>query len=433
MRVAKKSFDDFVAGKINSIFCRIFGSADGLPTRECSIGSQPSVCRTADGKLWFPTVAGVGALNPSDVKPNSRAPAVIIESALVDGVEQKTNSLAQDWPAKISVPAGSEQLEIHYTALNFSAPEAVRFKYILDGHETIWTDAKNDRVARYPKLPPGDYNFRVAACNEDGVWNETGAALEITVQPFFWQTNWFRAITLILVLAIVAGIVRYISTQKLQREIQRHKQQETLERERARIARDLHDQLGANLTQVALLGEMAETDKNEPQEIESHAQQISQTARETTRALDEIVWAVNPANDTLEGLTNYAIKYAQEFFALANVRCRVDAPAQLPQISVPPPVRHNVFLAFKEAVNNVVKHAQASEAKIQLKVSPRDFMFEIADDGKGLSDLPSKQNRSGLKNMRKRMEDIGGTFEIVPAREKGTVVKLIAPINLLNC
>jgi signal transduction histidine kinase len=124
----------------------------------------------------------------------------------------------------------------------------------------------------------------------------------------------------------------------------------------------LHDQLGANLTQVALLGEMAEADKNSPDEIESHAKQISETARETTHSLDEIVWAVNPSNDTLEGLANYACKYAQEYLALAGLRYRVDLPTQLPPTPIPPEVRHNVFLAFKEAVNNVVKHAQASKS-----------------------------------------------------------------------
>src|SRR6266478_565137 len=113
------------------------------------------------------------------------------------------------------------------------------------------------------------------------------------------------------------GSVYYVSTQKLQRQLAVMRQQETLEHERGRIARDLHDQLGANLTQVALLAEMAESDKNIPAEVEEHAQQITQTARETTKALDEIVWAINPSNDTLEGLVNYAGKYAQEYFALA--------------------------------------------------------------------------------------------------------------------
>lgn len=432
MRVSKKLLDDFADGRTNFFFCRTYGNADGLPTRECSSGSQPGACRTIDGRLWFPTTKGVASLVPSELKPNSVPPAVMIESVLVDGRQQKTNQLAAAWPQTVTVAPGGDQskvqLEIHYTALDFSAPDLVKFKYRLDGYQNDWTEAGSERVARYPKLPPGKYHFDVVAYNEDGVPNQKSDLLEVIVQPQFWQTWWFRIGAGIVILAMVVGTVRYISTQKLQRQIQRHKQQEALERERARIARDLHDQLGANLTQVALLGEMAEADKHEPQEIESHAQQISQTARETTRSLDEIVWAINPANDTLEGLTNYAIKYAQEFFALADVRCRVDAPPQLPPISIPPEVRHNVFLAFKEAVNNVVKHAEAKEARIRLKLQPDIFILEIEDNGKGIYDLPAKQNRNGLKNMRKRMEDIRGNFEIARAQEQGTIARLIVPL-----
>jgi ligand-binding sensor domain-containing protein/signal transduction histidine kinase len=429
MRILKKSLEDFASGKTNSIFCRTYGKTDGLPTRECSAGSQPAVARAADGRLWFPTTKGVVSVNPTELKPNLQPPTVAIESVLVDGREQKTNQLTSSWRQFITVPPGAEELEIRYSALNFSAPELVRFKCWLEGHEARPTDVGGERIARYPKLPPGDYNFHVSACNEDGVWNEAGSVLEITVQPYFWQTTGFHISAIIVALAIVVAGVRYISTQKLHRQLQAHQQREALEHERARIARDLHDQLGANLTQVALLGEMAEADKHAPEEIESHAQQISTTARETTRSLDEIVWAINPANDTLEGLANYTFKYAQEFLALAGVRCRLDAPAQLPAISIPPEVRHNVFLAFKEAVNNVVKHAQAGEARIRLRFQPNHFIFEIEDNGKGVSDLTTKQDRNGLRNMRKRMENIGGNFEIAPAAGQGTIVRLTVPLE----
>ncbi len=431
MRVAKKSFDGVPGGKL--LDCRTYGKGDGLPTRECSTGSQPAACRGADGRLWFPTVEGVAFVDPSQLQPNRLPPTVMIESIRINGQEQNTNPLAPAWPPAVTIAAGGDrseiQLEIHYTAMDFSAPNLVRFKYQLKGYQNGVTDAGNDRVARYPKLPPGNYTFSVTAYNEDGVRNENDGSFKVIVLPQFWQTGWFQAALVIIILGLVAGLARYVSVQKLRRELQRHKQQEALERERSRIARDLHDQLGANLTQVALLGEMAEADKHAPEEVESHARQISETARETTRALDEIVWAINPANDTLEGVTNYCIKYAQEFFELAGVRCRVDAPAQLPNVSLPPEVRHNVFLAFKESVNNVVKHAQAGEARIHLVLNPDSFVFEITDNGKGLPADGGKPDRSGLRNLRKRMADIGGSFEIGPAPEKGTLVRLTAPIS----
>jgi ligand-binding sensor domain-containing protein/signal transduction histidine kinase len=432
MRILKKSLNDFASGPANTIIsCRTYGKADGLPTRECSIGSQPAACRTSDGRLWFPTTKGIVSVNPADLKPNLQPPTVLIESVLVDGREQKTNLLSSAWQQSVVVPPGGEQLDIHYTGLNFSAPDKVRFKYRLAGHETAWTDAGDGRIARYPGLPPGHYNFQVIGSNEDGVASETGSVLEITVQPQFWQKWWFRTLIILCLVGIVVAVVRYISTQKLRRELQAHKQQEALEKERARIARDLHDQLGANLTQVALLGEMAEADKHLPEEIESHAQQISATARVTTHALDEIVWAINPSNDTLEGLANYACKYAQEYLALAGMRYRADVPAHLPATAIPPDVRHNVFLAFKESVNNVVKHAQASEAWIRLRLSSGGFILEIEDNGRGLGGSPAPQNRNGLRNMKKRMEDIGGEFTIAPGTHGGTLVRLNVPLKII--
>jgi signal transduction histidine kinase/ligand-binding sensor domain-containing protein len=430
MRVAKESLNDFAIGvETNAIACRVYIEEDGLPTRECTQGSQPAACATPNGTLWFPTTAGLAFLNPSTLKPNLLEPPVIIESVSVEGQRQNTNRFVAT-PSELIIPPGKGNLDIHYASLNLGAADRSRFKYRLyEQQETPWKYSESGtRDRSYGRLLPGTYHFEVSACNEDGIWNSHPAMLTIIVQPHLWQRGWFQAAVILGILAIIAGIVYYFSTQKLHRELAVMRQQEALEQERARIARDLHDQLGANLTQVALLGEMAETDKNLPEEVEEHAQQIYQTARETTRALDEIVWAVNPSNDTLEGLANYSGKYAQEYFALAGLRYRVDMPNQLPEVNLPPEVRHNVFLAFKESVNNVVKHAQATEARVRLRLDNGSFTFEIEDNGKGFAGAEKKSGRNGLRNMRKRMEDVGGNFSIGPAAGQGTLVRLTAPV-----
>ena len=427
-RVSESSLAEAAADKDKKISCRIFLS------RECTAGAQPAAIRAHDGKLWFPTIQGLVSLDPADLKQNTNPPPVIIESVLVDGVQlqQKDNPLSSAWTEAVTLTPKNEQLEIHFTALDFSAPKrtrlAVRFKYQLDNRDKTFTDIGDERVAHFNKLPPGDYFFHVIACNEDGFWNNTGARLEIIVQPPFWRKPWFVAATVLLFLGLLAGIIYLISTAKLKRELRALHQKELIERERARIARDLHDQLGANLTQVTLLGEMAEADKDLPEEVVQHAQQICATARETTRSLDEIVWAVNPSNDTLEGLANYACKYAQDYFALANISFRADLPANLPATRILPEVRHNVFLAFKEAVNNVVKHARASKARVWLRLEPEQFILGVEDNGCGLGDVSEKSLRNGLKNMRKRLADVHGQFEIAPGPEGGTMVQLKVPI-----
>jgi ligand-binding sensor domain-containing protein/signal transduction histidine kinase len=431
MRVPKRSLNEFARSHTGSISCRVFGKLDGLPTGECSAGSQPGTCRTTDGTLWFPTIKGLVRVHPSQLQPNTNPPPVIIEAVRVDGRLQTPDTLRAAPPTGITIPAGKVSVEIYFAKLSLSAPESGLFKYRLEGHERDWTEAEAQRrYARYSRLPHGHYRFQVKACNEDGLWNEAPATIELTVLPSFWQTWWFVTGSTVVLLGLIVGSVSYVSTQRLQRQLALLRQQEALEKERARIARDLHDQLGANLTQVALLGELAEADSKLPKEVESHARQICQTARETTHALDEIVWTVNPSNDTLDGLINYVCKYAQDYLGVAGLKYRLDVPSELPSSSITPELRHNVFLAAKEAINNVVKHSRASSAWVRLGLEPHRFILEIEDNGRGLSGNDAKKGRNGLRNMRKRMEEVGGQFEISHRQEGGTRVKLVAPLRV---
>jgi ligand-binding sensor domain-containing protein/signal transduction histidine kinase len=431
MRVSKAALNEFAQGLTNFVYCRTFEKSDGLPASECTFGSQPAACRTHDGKLWFPTINGLVSVDPAAIKPNTNPPPVIIESVFIDSEQQSTNNLGAAPLTNLVIPAGREQLDIHYTSLSLGAADKARFRYWMAPYESHPVEAADRRVAPYPNLPPGKYVFHVTACNEDGVWNGTPATLAITVLPPFWRTSGFIGATVFCLLALIVGVVYYVSTQKLQRQLAGLRQQQALEKERARIARDIHDQLGASLTQVSLLGEMVESDKNSPGEVEAHARQISQTARDTARALDEIVWTVNPSNDTLEGLVNYICKYAQEYLAVAGLRYRLDVPAQLPPAVITPEVRHNVFLAAKEAITNIVRHARATSAFIRLRLEPGSFTLEIQDDGRGIPNLAEKLagSRNGLRNMVKRMEDIGGSFDARPAPEGGTVICLTVPIK----
>lgn len=424
MRVPKKELNDFAQSLTTSISCRAYGTSEGLPTSECTGGSQPAACRTRDGTLWLPTIKGLVSVNPADLKPNTNPPPVVIESVLIGDQLQDTNGLRAKLPETVIVPAGIEHLEIHYTSLNLADPDSgkARFKYRMEEeHETpaAWIEAGSARFVPFRKLAPGSYHFQVTACNEDGVWNERGTTLGLLVEPFFWQTRWFRGTMAFCLLVLITGMVYYFSTQRLQRQLEGLRQQQALEKERQRIARDIHDQLGANLTQVSMLGEMVESDKDSPEEVESHARQISETARDTSRALDEIVWAVNPSNDTLDGLINYFCKYAQEYLTVAGLRYRLDVPDQLPRTPISPDVRHNVFLASKEAVTNIVKHAKASAVWIRMRLEPTRFVLEIEDNGQGMASMDQERarTRNGLSNMRKRLEEIGGSFTISPGAE----------------
>ncbi len=431
LRIAKQALNEFADGSLRTIPCRAYGVGDGLPTFECTTGSQPGAWRSRDGRLWLPTIKGLVYVDPRQLTPNTNPPPVKIETVLID---DEVVPLGFGTNRTVTIRPGQEHLEIQFSSLNLSAPERARFRYRLEGYQKDWTEERNGRVAHYRKLEPGNYTFHVIAANEDEVWNETGSTLDVVVETPFWRTWWFIGIATGGVIGLVAGIVRYVSTQKLRRQLVVLKQQEALEKERARIARDIHDQVGASLTQVALLGELVETDKDDPIEVEGHARQISQTARETTRALDEIVWTVNPQNDTLEGLVNYICKYAQDYLAVADVSYRFDIPAELPPLPIAPDVRHNVFLASKEAVTNIVRHAKAKAAWIRVRLEGSTLILEVEDNGRGVAGLDPEAafRRNGLKNMRKRMEDIGGAFSIGPGGAGGALVCFKVPLGANN-
>jgi signal transduction histidine kinase/ligand-binding sensor domain-containing protein len=432
MRLSKKELGDFDPDRPGFLSCRSYDQKDGLPATECTYGSQPAACRTRVGLLWFPTIAGMVSVNPSEIQPNTNPPPVVIESVYIDQQPQNTNGLRAPSLKSVTVPAGRENLEIHFTSLDLAAADRAIFQYRLEGYQTTnWTLAGKDRLVRYLNLPHGHYQFQVRARNEDGFWNTEGASLNVIVLPPFWETWWFRAGVGAALLGIIIGAVHFISTQKLQQQLADMRQQQALEKERARIARDIHDQVGASLTQLSLLGEMVQADKDHPNEAEDHARQISQTARETARELDEIVWTVNPSNDTLDGLVNYICKNAQEYLAVAGLRYRVDMPADLPPAAISPEARHNVFLAAKEAVTNVVRHARASEAWLRLRLESQRFTLEIEDNGRGPGgkDEKAAASRNGLRNMRRRMEDVGGEFFIGQGSRGGTLVRLTVPLR----
>ncbi len=220
----------------------------------------------------------------------------------------------------------------------------------------------------------------------------------------------------------------------MHRKLERLERQRAVERERTRIAKDIHDDLGASLTRITMLSQSARVEL-EHSPAASDLDRIYDTARELTRAMDEIVWAVNPKHDTLDSLATYLGKFAQDFLAAANIRCRLDVPVHLPPWPLTAETRHNLFLAFKEALNNAVKHAATSEVRISLTLEPIGFALRIEDNGRGFSiaeaeseALPNRArilSGNGLRNMRQRLKEIGGRCEIQSAPGAGTKVVFI--------
>jgi signal transduction histidine kinase len=251
-----------------------------------------------------------------------------------------------------------------------------------------------------------------------------GTSFDDFVIVRFWQTWWFTTLLALFVLAAVGATVRVVERRKYQLQLQRAEQQHALEQERARIAQDLHDELGSTLTRLSLLSGLVRTDKDNPDQVEVHAGKLAQSADQTVRALEEIVWAVRPGSDTLQSLTDYIAHFANELFDGNSTRCRLDLPHDLPATPLPPDVRHNIFLIVKEALTNALKHAGAGEVQVHAKISGDRLEILVQDDGKGFNLSSSEGRRNGLGNMRRRAEAMGGELALQSAAGEGTMVKL---------
>jgi len=290
------------------------------------------------------------------------------------------------------------------------------------------------REASYTYLPPGEYRFRVKAVTETGAETGEMTSLAITVLPRFWKTGWFLGVTSMVAVGALVASVRYLTGRKLQSRLELVERLQAVERERARIARDLHDDLGASLTQIALLSELAKADLDDPDLARTHLNQIFTTAGGLARHLNEIVWTVNPANDTLEQFTSFICKFAQHYLGLAGLRCRLDFPDFLPSYLMLAPERHSLLLATKEALHNIVKHAEAGQVWLRLRLDADVLTLLIEDDGKGsdAESAPAALNSvagDGLSNMRQRMDQVGGRFSKQSRPGGGTIVRLGLPLR----
>ena len=431
-------------GKAEQVRSRIFGPSAGLISLQPNFEYFPSACLGMDGRLWFCMRNGLLMIQPGNIDDHPSPPVVLLERVRVDdrlvarygghlqaqGQGERELLDLHKRTVVLRLPPTHRKVEFEFAALSFASPENVQFRYRLQNFDAEWVEAGAERSAKYPRLPAGKYEFRVLACNDAGVWNETGATLAIEVSPFFWQTVWFRGLMLTMFTAGVIAIVRYVSFRRLRQRMRQLEQQNALHQERVRIARDMHDEVGAKLTRLSLLSDMASGQQELPPAVREDVKEISDTARDTIRAFEEIVWAVNPRNDTLADLAHYLCRFAEDFFEGSRVQCVFDLPTEIPPIALPTEVRHQIFLAAKEAMNNVLKYSRAGQLHLELVLGEDGFDIVIEDDGCGFdSGAPAKRTGggNGLENMRERLSTIGGRFECHSRPGHGTRIVFRVP------
>jgi ligand-binding sensor domain-containing protein/signal transduction histidine kinase len=434
------------------IRCQLVYETDSVPG--AAAYGWPCALKSPDGKLWFGMAAGVVTLDPQRLVVDSTTLPVLIENVAVNGkwVESSKLKVAsaavtgepatfnRQPPAVVRLPSDLRSLEIQFTALNFSAPEKIRFRHRLDGFDRDWVDGGTDRRVTYGHLDYGRYIFRVQAGN-GGRWDTSGAAFGFLIPTPPWRTEWAMAFYVLAAVIIVAGTARLVSNRRLRRRLAVLAQQQAMERERMRIAQDMHDEIGSKLTKISFMSERAKGELQGQEPVARKLNSIANTSRELLQSLDEIVWAVNPHNDTLEHLAAYLGHYATEYLQNTSVECELHIPQNLPHHPLSAEARHNLFLAFEESLNNALKHGRAARICVNMQAGPDHFEINVEDNGcgfdvaavtsakPGATSPAEKRVGNGMQNLQQRLADVGGTCRIRSQPGHGTTVTLTVPLG----
>lgn len=445
-RVSQTTIQKCLAGPQTPFVSKLMSDAK-TASESATVSGGARALLSSEGKLWFATSEGV--LNVDTRRPEIESTPLLLYIEQVTFNNEPPVSVLRNvmWSAAATNKAAVMQLsdlrslEIHFTALSFTSPEKTRFRYKLEGSDSDWVDNGVTRSAKFARLSYGRYVFRVAARNADGSWQEavTNFAFEVPT-PLYLQ-GWAIGLYGVVVIAVVVGIVRVVSHRRLRAALAQMEQLQSLERERMRIARDMHDEIGSKLTKISFLSEHARVDAKTEGPLAGKIESIAETSRELLQTMDEIVWVVNPRNDTLEHLAAYLSHYADEYFQNTSVECEQRLPQAVAHIPLSSETRHNLFLAFEETLNNVLKHSGASKVKIEMAINSPKFEIIVTDNGRGFEagspggngpTLPGARGGrggNGLRNIRQRLTDIGGECAIRSQPGAGTTVALFIRLN----
>ena len=314
------------------------------------------------------------------------------------------------------------------TTKEFAPGVAPGDRLLVEWNEMHTMGVGDYNVARYATLPPGTYQFNVTGVDIMGNYTDARASLSLLVPQPFWRMLWFWCLAVITITGVSIGAGRYLVWHNMRRVMMRLKNEQALEQERLRIAHDIHDDLGARVTQISLMSAMAQNNTSFPEKARADFDRISQMSRELVAALYETVWAVNPENDHLEALGNYLCQIVKQLCERTPVRCRFHVSDLPREIQVSSQTRHNIIMAVKEAVHNVIKHAKATEIAIHMGLDHDRLTISVQDDGCGFQPADSFAG-NGLRNMKRRLESIGGTCSVESNPGKGTAIQMCLVIR----
>jgi signal transduction histidine kinase/ligand-binding sensor domain-containing protein len=386
--------------------------------------------RDVRGAVWFGTPNGLSRLVPTPDQV-SAPPPIWLSGLRIAGESRAVPELGTAAISNLELAPAQNNLQIDFLAIDFNTGEDLRFQYMLDGADRDWGAPTPLRTVNYANLAPGSYRFLVRAVNANGLASLKPAIVSFRVLAPVWRRWWFIAMAVIFVGAGVFSVDRYRlarvrERQQAEADLRRAREDRLveLERVRKRIASDLHDDIGSSLTQISLLSEVLNQriDRDDPAVTQPLAT-IANSSRELVDAMSDIVWAINPKKDHLSDLTQRMRSLASEVFTACNIKFRFRTPEVDVDLPLGANLRREVFLIFKESINNTIKHSGASQVDIEFRVDHEQLFLRVADNGEGF-DLAQENEGHGLISMRTRAEDIGSKLEIVSEAGKGTTTTL---------
>ena len=453
LRIGPTELDAWIADPKRAIKATVWDAADGVRLRSTAASFYgPRAAKSTDGKLWFVTGEGVQVIDPRHLPFNKLPPPIRIEQITADHKIRWQNILSEA-PSNLRLPQLTRDLQIEYTALSLVAPEKIHFKYKLEGYDRDWQDVGNRRQAFYTNLAPANYRFRVIASNNSGVWNEEGAVLDFAIDPAYYQTNWFRALCGLVVLAMLWIVYQFrVRALKRRQELLERNQvlleqnQELLERhqeeiralneqlikgqeaERMRISGELHDSVLQQITSLTLRLGKVRNQVSSDSETKATVSGLQQELIKIGTDIRQISHELHPALLQESGLPAALSSYCEELGKVRGLTVTCETDASVEELS--PGAALCLYRIAQEALGNAAKYSAAKKVEVRLTRSNGTVCLSVSDDGIGCAlDQLGKSGGLGVINMRERVLQLNGKFEFDSKRGRGTTVKAEVPFR----
>ena len=378
--------------------------------------------KNPQGWIFFGGIYGIDYFHPDSIQKNETEQELVFTGFKAfnkDIVAHHSGSIP-----KITLKHDENYFSIEFAALNYNDQKKIQYAYKLD-ESSEWIKLGNQHFLSFSDLAVGNHQLTIRATNEEGNWLNNEIKCVISIQPAWWQTTWFRIMVIAALIAIALMLIRAYYHRKFEKQKQALEKQQAVEKERTRIAADMHDDLGSGLSTIRFLSEKVKRNsfsnvtKDDIDKMQFHSNELLEK-------MNEIIWAMNEKNDSLEDLLFYTRFYIQEYCEENNLNCTIHLPESIPQLFVSGEMRRNIFLTVKESLHNIVKHAQARNVEVSMQIN-KSLEIRIKDDGKGLGKANKFIGGNGLRNMQKRMDSIGGILDV--ENGQGVTVSVKVPLS----